>query len=179
MFWWLKLSCWLVHAIVFLKKGLGVGVGGVGRRGGGGGGWGVWLGAGWFGGVGGGVGVGTGWGWGGGGWWVRVGMNQIEHIIFRQLSKKSIHGIRQWTASDFVHRCFEYLKVLRITGLLRNWITCAMFWWLRLSLCWLVHAIVFLKIGGPENQILTHLPLVPHICVNESGQHGFRKWPVA
>ena len=24
--------------------------------------------------------------------------------------------------------------------------------------------------------ILTHLPLVPHICVSQSGQHWFRKW---
>ena len=27
--------------------------------------------------------------------------------------------------------------------------------------------------------ILTHLPLVPHICVSESDQHWFRKWLVA
>ena len=27
--------------------------------------------------------------------------------------------------------------------------------------------------------IKTHLPLVPHICVNESGQHWFRWWLVA
>ena len=25
-------------------------------------------------------------------------------------------------------------------------------------------------------QVLTHLPLVPHICVSESGQHWFIKW---
>ena len=24
--------------------------------------------------------------------------------------------------------------------------------------------------------VLTHLPLVPHICVSESGQHWFREW---
>ena len=27
--------------------------------------------------------------------------------------------------------------------------------------------------------VLTHLPLVWHICVSESGQHWFRKWLVA
>ena len=27
--------------------------------------------------------------------------------------------------------------------------------------------------------LLTHLPLVPHICVSESGQHWFRYWLVA
>ena len=27
--------------------------------------------------------------------------------------------------------------------------------------------------------VLTHLPVVPHICVNESGQHWFRSWLVA
>ena len=26
---------------------------------------------------------------------------------------------------------------------------------------------------------LTHLPLVPHICVNEAGQHWFKQWLVA
>ena len=25
--------------------------------------------------------------------------------------------------------------------------------------------------------LLIHLPLVPHICVSESGQHWFRQWP--
>ena len=30
----------------------------------------------------------------------------------------------------------------------------------------------------PIHTALTHLPLVPHICVSESGQHWFRWWPV-
>ena len=30
-----------------------------------------------------------------------------------------------------------------------------------------------------ENIVLTHLPLVPHICVSESGQYWFRLWLVA
>ena len=28
-------------------------------------------------------------------------------------------------------------------------------------------------------RLLTHLPLVPHICISELGQHWFRKWLVA
>ena len=39
-------------------------------------------------------------------------LNQNQRIIFRQMSKKSLHGLRQWTASDFVHRCSEYLNGL-------------------------------------------------------------------
>ena len=45
--------------------------------------------------------------------------------------------------------------------------------------------IMFMEYGSMKNlvlpwgRILTHLPLVSHICVSESGQHWFRKWLVA
>ena len=31
----------------------------------------------------------------------------------------------------------------------------------------------FMDVGSDMNVTLTHLPLVPHICVNELGQHWF------
>ena len=32
---------------------------------------------------------------------------------------------------------------------------------------------------GSNNATLTHLPLVPHICISETGQHWFRWWLAA
>ena len=36
-----------------------------------------------------------------------------------------------------------------------------------------------LQRATPIYGLKTHLPLVPHICVSESGQHWFRQWLVA
>ena len=33
-------------------------------------------------------------------------------------------------------------------------------------------------IAHPQGSYMFHLPLVPHICVRESGQHWFRRWLV-